>query len=209
MAKRETLFSMLLRSSWWVSIAIGAGVFALSSMLVPLIFGLLGGRPNSSQVVFLATFAALPFIGIACYTGWKALRAPSVRSVGDVLGRLRGMPTENFAAIIEEAYRRAGYSVSTVADGAADLELRKNGRATVVSWKRWKVAQTGMGPLRDLYEAKRRRDAHEAFYIAAGEFSSKARQFAGEKNIHLVNDAELAQLVGKVERGKRKWLLFS
>jgi len=75
----------------------------------------------------------------------------------------------------------------------------------IVSCKRWKVAHTGIGPLRELYAAKRARDAHECIYIAAGDFTANARAYASEKSIRLLSDAALGELVAHIARGKRHW----
>jgi len=59
--------------------------------------------------------------------------------------------------------------------------------------------------LRELYAAKRARDANECIYVAAGDFTSNARAYATEKAIRLLNDAALGALVAHVARGKRRW----
>ena len=188
---KETLFSILSRAPWWVSVAAAAAMFAVVRLFLPDI---------------AALFAALPFLAIAGYAGWRQLRAPGVTSVTEILGKLRVMPWENFSPVINEAFRRDGYSVTEIANGAVDFELRKNGRVSIVSCKRWKVAQTGVGPLRELYEAKQAHDAQECIYVAAGDFTANARGFATEKAIRLLNDTALGVLVARVERGKRRWL---
>lgn len=188
---KETLFSILSRAPWWVSVAAAAAMFAVVRLFLP---------------DFAALFAALPFLAIAGYAGWRQLRATGVTDVTEILGKLRVMPWENFSAVIGEAFRRDGYSVTEIANGAVDFELRKSGRVSIVSCKRWKVAQTGVGPLRELYEAKRARDAQECIYVSAGDFTANAREFATEKAIRLLNDTALGVLVARVERGKRRWL---
>ncbi|MBI4191637.1 MAG: restriction endonuclease [Betaproteobacteria bacterium] len=188
---KQTLFSILTRQPWWMSVIIAAALFAAVRLFLP---------------DFAAFFAALPFLAVAGYAGWTQLRAPSVTNVTEALGKLRALPWENFSAVISEAFRRDGYSVAEIANGAVDLELRRNNRVSIVSCRRWKVAQTGVGPLRELYEAKRARDAQECIYVAAGDFSANARAFAAEKTIKLLSDTELARLVARVERGKRRWL---
>ncbi len=186
----ESLFSILSRSPWWLSVMIAAALFAGVRLVLPDI---------------AAFFAALPFLAIAGYSGWRQLRAPGPTNVADMLARVRAMPWENFSAVIREAFRSDGYSVTELAGGAADFELRKNGRVCVVSCRRWKVAQTGVGPLRELFDAMRLRDAHECIYVAAGEFTAHARAFAAEKAIRLLSDTALAGLIARVERGTRRW----
>lgn len=186
---KDTLFSLLSRSPWWVSVLAGGLLAAIVYQFFPQV----------------ALFVALPFLVIAAYAGWRQLRVPDAARAADMLGRLRAMSWENFSAVIAEAFRRDGYDVTEIAEGAADLELRKNGRVSVASCKRWKVAQTGVGPLRELLEAMRARGADECVYVAAGGFTANAREFAAAKAIRLLNDAALARLVARVARGRRRW----
>ncbi len=185
---KQSLFSILSGAPWWMSVLIAAAMFGVVRMFLPDI---------------AAVAAAVPFLVIGGYAGLRQLRTPGAGSVAEMLGKLRAMPWEEFSAVIEEAFRRDGYSVTQIARGAADLELRRNGRVSVVSCKRWKVAQTGIGPLRDLHEAKPAHDAQECIYVAAGDFTENARRFATEKAIRLLNDTALGELVA---RGKRRWL---
>jgi restriction system protein len=193
MAKKDTLFAILARAPWWISVAVGAALFATTRLFLPDI---------------AAVASALPFLGIACYAGWRNVRAPSATNITETLGKIRGMPWENFSAIISEAFRRDGYTVTEVFKGAVDLQLAKGARVTLVSCKRWKVAQTGIGPLRELQEAKDAQDAADCIYVAAGNFTANARTFATEKSIRLLSDAPLAELVARVERGQRGWFKF-
>ncbi len=190
---KETLFSILSRSPWWLSVMIAAVLFAGTRLLLPDI---------------VALFAALPFLALAGYAGWRQLRTPSVANVEETLGKLRAMSWENFSAVIGEAFRRDGYAITEIPGSAADLELRKNGRVSIACCKRWKVAQTGVGPLRELQQAMQARNADECIYVAAGDFTANARAFATEKAIRLLNGAELVRLVARVKRGRRRWSFF-
>jgi len=187
---KDSLFSMLTRAPWWVSVVIAAALFAAIRLLLPEI---------------AAFFAALPFLVIAGYTGWHQWRTPSATRVDDTLGKLRAMSWENFSAVINEAFRRDGYRVIEIFKGAVDLQVDKKGRVAIVSCKRWKVAQTGIGPLRELLAAKPALDAQDCIYVTTGAFTAKARAYATEKNIQLISDAALAELVARVERSKRGW----
>jgi restriction system protein len=190
---KESLFSVLSRSPWWLSVIIAAVLFAGTRMLLPDI---------------AAFFAALPFLALGGYAGWRQLRTPSVTNVEETLGGLRAMSWENFSAVIGEAFRRDGYTVSEIPGSAADFELRKNGRVSIACCKRWKVAQTGVGPLRGLHEAKQARDADECIYVAAGDFTANAREFATEKAIRILNGAALVKLIARVKRGRWRWNFF-
>ena len=170
---KETLFAILSRSPWWLSILIAAAMFAAVRLFLPDI---------------AALFAALPFIGIGGYALWRELRVPGSARVADILGRVRTMGWADFSPLIAAAFQREGYRVTEIAEGAADFELCKGSRVSLVCCRRWKAAHTGAGPLRELYAAKEAHEAHECIYIAAGDFSDNARAFATEKGIKLLDE---------------------
>jgi restriction system protein len=185
---KDSLFAILLRSQWWISFAIAAGVVGVVRLVLPAV------------PVGYAVFAALPFIVIGAIAAWRQLRQPSRARVADTLEAVRAMSWGDFSGALEEAFRRDGYAVSRLAGPAADLELARGGRTSLVACKRWKVARTGVEPLRELDEAKRARDAHEGIYVATGEVTDGALKFAREKGIRVVHGAELAKLLPRVRR---------
>jgi restriction system protein len=176
----NSLFAILLRSPWWVSFLVGGGLIAGLRLVLPDLY---------------AVFAALPFLGIGAYAAWQQLRAPSAASVAKSLEKLREMSGEEFAGALEEAFRREGYSVTRLNAREADLELVKAGRTSLVACKRWKVARTGIEPLRELLAARRKREAHECIYVATGEISDNALAFSVDHNVRLLHGAELATLM--------------
>lgn len=190
---KETLFSILLRAPWWMSVLAALPLFGAVQLFLPPI---------------AALFATFPFLGIAAFAAWRQLRAPGEANVAEILGKLRDMPWEDFSVVIAEALTRDGYAVTATGGGAADYSARKDGRLALVSCKRWKVAQTGVGPLRDLLAAKQSADARDCIYVSAGGFTDNAREFARKNAIRLLNDAELAQLVARVTRAGHRWKLF-
>ncbi len=190
--RKDSLFAVLLRSPWWASALIALGLIGLARFFVPDLY---------------AVFAALPFIGIAVYVGWKQLRAPSAMRIAKSLERVRAMSWDEFAGAMEKAYGREGYEVSRIGGAKADLELVQNGRKTLVACKRWKASRTGIEPLRELEAARRAREAEECVYVATGEITEQARAFAAQRNIRLLEGSELtqriaAELAQKEEPGK-------
>ena len=189
MAKRS-LFAILSRSPWWLSVLIAAALFMAVRQFMP---------------DYAALAATLPFLGIAGYAGWRQSRLPNQERVAEMLAALRAMSWQEFAAIMEVAFRSDGYTVVALTRGAADFELRKSGRVALAGCKRWKVAQTGIEPLRELVLAKESAGAQECIYVAAGDLSQNAKQFAAQKEIRLLCDTELAQFLARAKGGKSKW----
>src|SRR6266850_2611012 len=58
-----------------------------------------------------------------------------------------------------------------------------------------RATRTGIEPLRELEVFRRAREAHGCIYVAAGEVTEGAREFAAQKSIRLVQGAELAKLL--------------
>jgi len=189
MAKRS-LFAILSRSPWWLSVLIAAALFMAVRLFMP---------------DYAALASTLPFLGIAGYAGWRQSRVPNPERVVEVLAALRAMSWQEFAAMMEAAFRSDGYAVVALTRGGADFELRKSGRVALAACKRWKMAQTGIEPLRELLLAKETAGAQECIYVAAGDLSQNARQFAAQKQIRLLCDTELAQFLARAKGGKSKW----
>jgi restriction system protein len=176
---QNSLFAILLRSRWWVSALIALGVFVAVRLLLDAGFGL---------------FAALPFAVIALVVLWRELRAPRGARLERSLAGLRELSWEAFSAKLEEGYRRRGYTVKR-ASGAADFELDKDGMLLLVAAKRWKASRSGVEPLKELAEAGARREARECIFACAAEVTDKARQFAAEKGVKILERHELLALV--------------
>jgi restriction system protein len=180
---KNSLFAILLRSPWWVSILVAAGIFMLAKSML------------SDAYAPYGIFASLPFIVIGNYAAWQQLRAPSAEHIAATLESLRAQSWDEFSAALEGAFRRDGYEVARLNGASADFQLTKAGLFYLVGCKRWKVARAGIEPLRELEAAKQARDAHECIYVAAGEITENARAFAAERKIRLLHGAELAKLL--------------
>ncbi|HEY8609076.1 MAG TPA: restriction endonuclease [Noviherbaspirillum sp.] len=178
----NSLFAILLRKPWWISILL-AGVVALAmAAVLPRDFAPYGAS------------GAFPFLVIGIIAAVRQWRVPNAATVTRTLDALRAMPWNAFAAAVEQAYRRQGYEVRRL-DGAADFAVVKAGRSTLVSARRWKAASTGVEPLRELLAAVDREHAQDAACLSLGGASGAALQFAQQNRIRVVSGAELALLM--------------
>lgn len=182
---KNSLFAVLLRSPWWISILVAAATAVVARFMLA----------KFSLPEPYAVFIALPFIVIGCVAAWQQLRAPSAEAVAARLEALRAQSWDEFSAALEGAFRRDGYEAARLNGAGADFQLSKAGRVSLVGCKRWKVARAGIEPLRELEAARQARDAHECIYVAAGEISENARTFAAERKIRLLHGAELSELL--------------
>lgn len=178
----NSLFAILLRSPWWISIVIALAFVLLSMALLPpelQVFGAMGGTP---------------FVVLGAVALRRQWNAPSARQVEQVQQALAGMGWPAFSQALIRGFERQGYAVERLA-GPADLLLRRDGRHTVVAAKRWKAARIGEDALQALQQATRSRDASAGVYVALGELSPQARRFADQHKIQLLQGPALAQLL--------------
>ena len=187
----DSLFAVLLRSPWWISIAIGGALAAVAVAFLP------------GEYRTVGAITGVPFFVIGGIALWKQWQAPSASRIADTLTAVHAMSWPEFSRAIEEAYERQGYRVSAMAKGAANFEMSKDGRTTLVHCKRWKVARTGVEPLSELHASKEARNAHECIYVAAGEISANARSFAAKHAIRLIEAADLAKLLPLAGRSRK------
>ena len=177
---RNSLFAVLLRSPWWVSLAIAAGLSLVLAALLPADYRVVGA---------LSTF---PFVVIGALAAWRQAHLPSAAEVARTQERVSAMTWAAFSALLEETFRRDGFEVTPGAAAPVDFELTRAGRRMLVSARRWKSAQTGAEPLRALQAARQAADAGDALLICMGGLSDNARPYAAQHGIRVWQAAELA-----------------
>lgn len=179
----NSLFAILLRKPWWISIGIAIVVSLAASTLFP------------RAIAAYGISAGVPFLIIGVMAFYRQMRVPSQAQVVRTLETVGAMSWRDFSAAVEAGYRRDGYEVKRLEAGAADFEITRAGRTSLVSCKRWKAAGTGVEPLRELHEQADARDARECIYIGTGQLTDTARRFAAEKKIRVVQGTGLAELL--------------
>ena len=184
---RNSLFSILLRSPWWVSIAIAIVVTAIAKLALPPAYWLFGAC------------AALPFLVIGCVVARRQWRAPSASQIERNLEIARTMSWQEFAQAMEQSLGRDGAQVERLASGPADFLVSRKGRTALVACKRWKAGSHGIEPLRDLHKAMLARDASEAIYVSLAPVSDNAQKFAQENQVVLLQGEELAGVLGRLD----------
>ena len=180
MASKESLFHILLRQPWWVTLLVAFMVFGITQLVYPPV----------------APFMALPFFVLGVFIAFKQWRGAGPLDAPERLAALRAMDWDEFSTLVSNAYRKRGYAVHPAGAGGYDFRLTKEGRVTLLQCRRWKVNQVGVGPLRDLVKAVEREDASHGICIAAGEFSAPARVLTRTEPLTLVNGDELVKLLG-------------
>ena len=178
---KNSLFAILLRSPWWVSAAIA------------LALALLGLAVLSDPFRILAILSGVPFAVIGAVAARRQWHLPSTARVSETREALARMTWPAFAALLEQSFRRDGYTVSRSKAAAIDFELSRNGRRMLVSARRWKSARTGLEVLRALQAARDADDQPDGLYIGLGALTDTAAPFAAEHGIAVWNAGDLAR----------------
>jgi restriction system protein len=177
---QQTLFHILRRQPWWISVLVAFVLFWIAHSIFPPI----------------APFVAAPFVVLAVYIAVVQWRGGAPVDVGARLAELRAMSWETFSAAVADAYRKQGYAVSPSEGAGYDFKLVKGSELLLVQCRRWKVNQVGAAPVRELAVAVDRHEARRGICLAAGEFSAPARAVAASEPVTLLSGLELVELIG-------------
>ena len=177
---KNSLFAVLLRSPWWISLAIGLALGLVGFALLPVQFRVAGA------------LSGMPFIVICVIAARRQWHLPSAARVAQTQQALAAMTWPAFAALLEQAFQRDGYTVQRSQADSVDFELERQGRRMVVCARRWKSARTGLETLRALQGSRETRDVTDALYIGLAPLSDTAVPYARDHGITVWQAAELA-----------------
>lgn len=119
------------------------------------------------------------------------------------LTSIRSLSWREFEALVAEAYRRQGYTVTHIGgdgpDGGIDLILKKDSNCRIVQCKQWRADKVGVRVAREIFGVMTAQHAQGAVVITSGLFTQEAKAFAHGKSIDLIEGQELADLVRSVQ----------
>lgn len=186
---KNSLFAMLLRSPWWIS------------LLIALVLGLIGVALLPQQFKVVGALSGLPFAVISVIAAVRQRNKPSAAKVQATEQALSSMAWPVFAGLLEQAFQRDGHTVKRSKDSAYDFDLERKGRRMLVCAKRWKSARTGLEVLRALHAARVAAEDQEgatttdALFIGLGPLSEIAQTFAVQHRIAVWQAPELAEVL--------------
>ena len=189
----KSLFAVLLRSPWWISLVLAVVVALVARLALPAdmaVFGAMGG---------------FPFLVIAVMALRRQWNTPSPARVQQLLDVVGTMAWRDFSAALEAGWTREGYAVSRLEgrkSTGADFALVKAGQTTLVSGKRWKAASLGVEPLRELAAAIEQAEARGGIVVALGEVTPQASAFAKAQGIQVLQAPALATLLQHSQVGR-------
>lgn len=179
----NSLFAILLRNPWWVSYGIVAAFVLASIALLP------------KNYVAVGIMGALPFWVIGTISAWRQWRAPDPAIVALALEKAGEMSWREFGDAVEAGFQRQGYSVIRLKTGPADFKLEKAGQTILVSAKRWKAANQGIEPLRELVACRDAQGADHCTVISLRPLTDSAQKLASVQGVVVMGGLELAQLL--------------
>ena len=177
----KSLFAILMRSTWWYSALIA--LFAIAMSLVAF-----GGK-----YLILGLATSLPFLGIAAYSAYNQSKRPKLKRVLEVDQAARKMSAGELAKTIADHYEKNNFNVVTFKGDEAELELERGRHKYLLSCKRFKVANTGIEPLKKLTAAGEKHEATGYLYVALGEISESALEYAQKNKIELIGAEALTE----------------
>lgn len=183
---KNSLFAILLRSPWWISLGIGVAIGLVAMALLP------------SDLRIVGAVSGLPFLVIAGLAAKRQWHLPSRQRIDDTAQAVSAMGWPAFAALLEQAFQRDGYTVLRGRTPTIDFELERGGRRMLVSARRWKSAHTGVEVLRPLQAAREAGEGAHALHIGLGTLTDAARTYAAEHAITVWQAAELAQALRRL-----------
>jgi restriction system protein len=179
----KSLFAILLRSPWWISLAIAGGIAVVARVLLP------------QDVAPIGMMGGFPFFVISAMAAWRQRNVPGAAAVQRTTASVANMAWRDFSAALETAWRAGGWQVTRKETPGCDFLLEKGPVSMLVSARRWKAASLGVEPLRELQVAMERAEVGKGLWIGLGEATPKARTFAKHNGIVLMAPAELAALL--------------
>ena len=183
----NSLFAILMRSRWWISFAICAAVALISFAAFP------------KDIAPFAALGAFPFFIVGCIAAYKQLRAPSAAQAQQLLDECAALPWKQFSQRLAAGWQAEGYGVEFLNQNGADLRLTRKGQTTVVQAKRWKAANQGLEPLRELQAQQQKLEASHAVYVTLQPLTENAAAWAKQQQIALLGPTEIALLLAKAK----------
>lgn len=178
----RSLFAVLLRSPWWIS------------LLISLLMSVVSFALLSREYAMVVTLGTFPFLVVAAVAAWRQWRAPGPVRLDAALARAAAMNWRDFSAWVQQVYAQQGYTVTRLEGEAADFRIEREGQASLLSCRRWKAATHGVEALRLLQSACEKQGAR-GVYLSLGPVSDAAAPYAQAQGLQLVHGAGLAVLL--------------
>lgn len=216
----EGLIELSSKLPWWVGVALAVaayfGLHGLATREVTAVAGsgVMGDFISQNFLNALATVGQYLLPGVlaigaalSAYGRYRrtALHQPVATSPGQ--GALNSMSWTQFEAVVGEAFRRRGYTVTQTsrggAEGGFDLALKKKDQTFLVQCKQWRALKVGVNTVRELHDVMAAKGAMGGFVLTSGVFTDEARGFAKDRRVELMDGKALQSLIRGVSLPSR------
>ena len=182
---QNSLFAILLRSRWWISMACGLVIVLLCMAVLP------------TDIRVVGAMGSLPFFAVGAIAAARQWGQPGSARTQALLAQAGQLSSRELQQWLARAWQAEGYAVTPWQQEGADLELQRAGRATLALTRRGKAGTHGVEPLRALAQAAGKRNAEAVYVLLQGELSDNARDFAREHRLVVLQGQELGALLHK------------
>lgn len=189
----NSLFAILLRNPWWISLLIAGLLILAAKAFLPADYWVAGALGSAPFVV----------IGVMAFRRqWNSLKPEQIDAL---LTDIREMSWPAFEKALLERHAAQGWERvnptpgkgSGSGDLASDLVLSKGGQHLLISARRFKAARHGEDAVAALAKAVERMRETEGLcggmYLAVGELSPAAAALARQSGIAVHNGDALAR----------------
>ena len=110
-----------------------------------------------------------------------------------------GLTWEEFQLLVSEAFRLQGHGVTFVGgysdDDGVEMMLNASDQTCLVQCKLWQASIVDVEHVHELYRVMTTNLANAGFMVSFGRFTSTAKAFAVQRNIHLIEGTELLDMI--------------
>jgi restriction system protein len=157
---------------------------------------------------YIHTFAAIlqyvfPMIFLVAAMASFVRRSRSIALFDDVRGdpaaNIAALSWQEFETLVGEGFRNRGFDVTerggAAPDGGVDLALARGHERFLVQCKQWRAQQVGVSVVRELYGVMAAQRVAGGYVVTSGTFTKDAKEFAGGRNIELIDGPRLDALL--------------
>jgi restriction system protein len=126
-----------------------------------------------------------------------------VHTTTELIEQLRLVDWFQFEKIVDLVYQKHGYNSTrrggASPDGGIDLVIEKDGQKLAVQCKQWKTWKVGVKPVREFLGALKDAGIERGVFVTLNGYSEPAKQLADKHGIEMLNETELAKMLGSVD----------
>ena len=207
----RSVFDTLTRLPWPAGLAFGVAGFVVLRWAIVWNFadrfdgrvGAIVAKVLASGALEWAAWLVLVFGVVAAgLSFWRSGQRATLGAAQNLQQSVQALTWKQFEQVVDEAYRRRGYQVTTTGqggyDGGVDRLLVKDGETTFVQCKHWRSRYVAVSEVRELERLVAQHRADAGKMICSGVFSTDCYRFAVGKPLELLDGEALYRLVAEV-----------